>query len=116
MKKWFSDLVIGWLMLTGVVFGNVACICYDPNGSDYPLFVFYYSQAVCACCGLYFLWVKRTNTIALLGQFYFAFSWLFSCAKIMLGIGYDRSVIQLVVYFLTIGIITLYVATKRSSD
>lgn len=116
MKKWVADLAFGWLLLVGVVFGNVACIFYDPAGPDYPLFIFYYSQAICAACGLYFLWVKRTNTIALLGQFYFAFSWAFSCAKIALGVGFDRSVIQIVVYFLIIGIITLYVATKRSSD
>lgn len=116
MKKWVSDLAIGWLLIIGVIFGNVACVLYSPNGPDYPLFIFYYSQALCAFCGLYFLWVKRTNTIALLGQSYFAFSWIFSCVKIALGIGYDRSVIQLIVYFLLIGIITIYVTTKRNTD
>jgi len=113
MKKWAADLVFAWSMMLGVVFGNVACINYDPNGSIMPLYIFYFSQAICALSGLYFLWVKRTNTIALLGQFYFAFSWLFSCAKIAMGVGYDRSVIQLVVYFVSIGIITIYVTTKR---
>lgn len=116
MKKWVADLALAWLLVIGVIFGNIACIFYTPDGSDCPLFIFYYSQAVCAACGLYFLWVKRTNTIALLGQFYFAFSWAFSCAKIALGVGYDRSVIQLVTYFVSIGIITVYVTSKRNSD
>ena len=118
MKRWQVDIVAGWLSMVGIIIGNLAAILFDPTATtdqSYLLTIFYIGNTCCALSCLYFLHRRVINTIGLLGAWFFAASWVFSTAKELLHVGYDRSVLQLLAYFLMLGIITIYV-TNRKDD
>lgn len=117
MKRWQVDIVAGWLSMMGIVIGNLATILYNPEATTdqyYLLTIFYVGNTCCAVSCAYFLHRRVVNTIGLLGAWFFAASWVFSLAKELFGIGYDRSVLQMLVYFLILGTITIYVTNRKN--